>query len=385
MSFEIINENLEYIKDHPIQFLKWGAKYNNQDGRKVKDMNNKGFIEAFPFATDSDKRNKKLKNLKNTEFALEWFKQRKVKINNKVYAIPNEEVIGYSGILREDSLKTKVEKLIPFSFILHAKIRLKSPYFSHDDDEFYVIQNPILKEKVFKVPMNRGSGWKGAIAKAGKELVLEDLKKFNSYARIFGIGSSDYRNLIDALSKDKNIKNKLISFALFELGLKLNKEDIDQINKEPKTFLEKLSSNLTPKNTRNKDISYLQPHKGRTIFYPTYFDKLSLEVINPHSRKTRAGTNPIYYEIVPKCTKGILQIVYIPYDGILLSDEKLKEQVKEDIKYLTECINKTAGLGIGAKTELGWGQFEFEKKEYSINGEIGNLETDWERYEEKKQ
>jgi CRISPR-associated protein Cmr2 len=37
--------------------------------------------------------------------------------------------------------------------------------------------------------------------------------------------------------------------------------------------------------------------RGALAFYPTWFDRLGFEVINPHSRKTRAGTQPIYYEV----------------------------------------------------------------------------------------
>ena len=103
-------------------------------------------------------------------------------------------------------------------------------------------------------------------------------------------------------------------------------------------------------------------HRGRAIFYPAYFDRLSLEIINPHDRRKRAGINPIHYEVVPEGTDGILQIVYLPYDGILKSAEELKEEVEFDLKNLCKAVEKLANTGIGAKTKLGWERFSLEAK-----------------------
>lgn len=131
-----------------------------------------------------------------------------------------------------------------------------------------------------------------------------------------------------------------------------------------------------------KNASYLQVHKGRAIFYSTYFNRLSLEVINPHSRKTRAGTNPIHYEVVPKETDGTLQIVYIPFDAVLTEDEEIKKQVKVDIEFLTKCIEKIAEIGVGAKEKLGWGRFEITNRKYSLRGEIEGLNLEnWHKCE----
>ncbi len=362
MTYEIVKDKLKYQENNPIHFLKWATKYDELDGTKIRNMNN--FKDIFPFATPRDKNDNKFKNVKNTEFALEWFK-RKIK-ETKVYEIDlkgntesNLNIETLSGIIPNNELSKTVQKLIPYSFILQAKIKLTAPYFSRDDDNFYLIQNPCLKEKVYKVPMIRGSGWKGAIARAGKELINEDFKWFSSYVRVFGTGSDEYRKLIDRIVQDRDFEENLIKYLLFELGKKLTKDDIDQIDDNPEDYLKKLSMNKSD----FKDMPYLQVHKGRAIFYPTYFDRLSLEIINPHNRRTRAGTKPIHYEVVPKGTDGTLQIVYIPFDAVLSKDEDMKKQVKKDIEFLTQCIEKVADIGIGAKEKLGWGRFEFVKKE----------------------
>ena len=364
ISYEIIKGNLRYENDNPIHFLKWATKYNELDGIKIKNMNN--FEEVFSFAKPNDKNDNKFKNLKNTEFALAWFKNYKFKEKKdiKYFEISKKE---YETAKKLNRLP-EVQNLVPYSFILHAEIKLTAPYFSRDDDNFYLIQNPCLKEKVFKIPMIRGSGWKGAIARAGKDLINENFKWFSSYVRIFGTGSNEYRTLIDNIKlvdnikKDKDLKENLIKYLIkyliFDLGKKLTGTDIEQINKDPEKYLKNLNINKDA----FKNLPYLQVHKGRAIFYPTYFDRLSLEIINPHSRKTRAGTNPIHYEVVPKDSKGTLQIVYIPYDAVLTKDEDVKNQVEADIEFLTKCIEKASEIGIGAKEKLGWGRFEFVKE-----------------------
>ncbi|MGA1861437.1 RAMP superfamily CRISPR-associated protein [Deferribacter thermophilus] len=299
-----------------------------------------------------------------------------------------------SGIYKKEDdlnkLQSYVEKLPKYSFAIWFKFELEAPYFSKDDDEFYIIQNPILKETNFKVPMVRGSGWKGALASAFRELFKEDFEsnkdKIESFLRIFGAGSDSIKaleNYILGKSKDlEGIKNKLLEFMLFELGIKVNKDLINEVNNAKdknelfKILKDKISSKLTEK---QKEFPLeFQTHKGRAIFYPTYFDKLSLEIINPHDRRKRAGTNPIHYEVVPKETEGIFQLIYIPFDGVLKSDEDLKKEVSQDLNNLCEAIEKLSEQGIGAKTKLGWGRFSIETKKVCVNGEL-ELPEGWEK------
>jgi len=276
-------------------------------------------------------------------------------------------------------LKELINESIPYSFGIWIKFKLKQPYFSKDDEEFYLIQNPILKDKVFKVPMIRGSGWKGAIANAGREIIKEkDREEFwkyvFSYIRIFGTGNEEFRELMEILNKNNKdndnveLKKSLANYVLFNIGAQINLKDLER---NLGTLVEKYFNEF-----KNKFVSsdnnkkYYEAKKGRAIFYPTYFDRLSLEVINPHSRKTRAGINPIHYEVVPKGAEGILQIVYIPFDGILKKYEELKEEVERDLKFLCECIERIADLGVGAKTKLGWGTFEITQKKAYSNKDI---------------
>jgi len=299
-----------------------------------------------------------------------------VKNRNKKYFIGDiQKIKQISGIYDNPSnLQNYISKLPKHSFAIWFKFKLKAPYFSKDDDEFYIIQNPILKETNFKVPMIRGSGWKGALASAFRELINDKTNpdnkgtKVESFLRVFGAGSDSIKAIESYIfdkSKDlKKAKEKLLEFILFELGLEVDRDLINEVkNISSKDKLLDVIKNKLSKRLGNnhKDLPLeFQTHKGRVIFYPTYFDKLSLEIMNPHDRRKRAGTTPIHYEVVPAETEGIFQIVYIPYDRILTKDEELKEEVEQDLEMLCEAIEKLAEVGVGAKTKLGWGKFEIE-------------------------
>lgn len=369
-------------------------KVRGQKRKRVKLIEEKkeNLKEAFPFLflnfKSDDKIAEFLKKHRNTDttkdFPLAFLKEKilmKDEIleqNSKTFQIDNNtlsQIQQISGIITDqNNLKNLVFKLPQYSFAVWVKFKLRAPYFSKDDDEFYIIQNPILKEKVFKVPMVRGSSWKGALAGAFKKLLSEEIntddrrKIIESYLRIFGAGSENIKVIEEYLKeKSKNLKDfkdKILEFMLFELGIKVNKDSINKIknSSDEQVLLGELKNQISSKIQKSNLPIEFQTHKGRAIFYPTYFDKLSLEIINPHDRRKRAGTAPIHYEVVPKDTEGILQIVYIPFDGILKSDEELKSEVEQDLEILCKAIEKLADEGIGAKTKLGWGRFEARKE-----------------------
>jgi len=216
----------------------------------------------------------------------------------------------------------------------------------------------------------------------------EKSKIIESYLRIFGAGSESIKEIESYLKeKSKNLKdfkNNILEFMLFELGMKIKKEDIDEIKNEDDELklIQKLKSKISNKLEKSQSNlpTEFQTHKGRAIFYPTYFNQISLEIINHHDRRKRAGIVPIHYEVVPKNTEGILQIVYIPLDGVLKRDDELKEEVKQDLKWLCEAIKNLAKEGIGAKTKLGWGKFKIEEKCFCVKEhEIFQICEGWEK------
>jgi len=100
-------------------------------------------------------------------------------------------------------------------------------------------------------------------------------------------------------------------------------------------------------------------HSGRLMFYPTFFDQIDVEVINPHSRKTKAGTHPIYLECVPQEAKGIFTLLYVPFDLIGADEAEIRKQALEDLKLVAEGLKEMfLTYGFSAKRTSGYGVAE---------------------------
>jgi CRISPR/Cas system CSM-associated protein Csm3 (group 7 of RAMP superfamily) len=182
------------------------------------------------------------------------------------------------------------------SFLLSIKFVLQKPFISKDDEGFYIHDNPVSKEKVFKIPYIRASSWKGNLRWAfGKANELhEDDERI---LRVFG-----------------------------------NKKG------------EEASENL---------------RKGRLYIYPTFFDQISLDIINPHDRTTKTGKNPITLEVVPKGRRGDLHLLYVPFDKIGEDEREIKKEIETDLLFLCRAIRALlTEYGMSAKRTSGYGVAE---------------------------
>lgn len=309
------------------------------------------------------------KYLKNSYSKLKVFNKIKQSNNDMLKtAIDNDigktkEIDNISGVYtNQQELDQYIGSLFPGSFGIHKTIKLMSPYFSKDDDPIYAVDNPVLKEKVWKYPMIRGSAWKGALLNGAikelKDILTEPNPSFESFfktyqqiCRIFGTGSDEFRTLerwihrnAKGMTDDSQI-DVLLKYALFELGINL------KIRADgSRTFAEQLLEHIL--NEKKKFTT----HRGRAIFYPTYFEKITLEVINPHDFKRRAGTHPIYFEVVPQNATGTFQMIYIPSDGVLLPIDQLQKEAEEDQRLIEKLLVKVGVDGIGGKSKY-WGKF----------------------------
>ena len=207
----------------------------------------------------------------------------------------------------------KLDIFPPYSFFLTFAFTLAKPFISRDDEVFYICKNPVKKDKIFKVPMISGSSWKGNMRwSVGKQLEIDNdigrkLKKRMQLLRLFG---------------NENESEKIYKAVLNET----NKEGL---------------------------------RKGRLNFYSTFFDSIRLEVINPHNRKTKAGTLPIYIESVPEGTKGIFSLLYVPFDLMGRPETEIRAQAANDLRMVAQGLNDMFTLyGFGAKTSSGYGVAE---------------------------
>lgn len=191
-----------------------------------------------------------------------------------------------------------------YSFVIQFTFTLAKPFLSRDDNEFYIIDNPIVRDKLFTLPMIRPSSWKG-----------------NLRTTLWYLG---YRYLPAEGFANEQVKRMF--------GQTPSEED--ECNSQG----------------------------GRLIFFPAFFKQTSLEIINPHDRKTRTGKNPILYECVPKGAKATFSLLYLPYDLLGredISQDKIHAEAKEDLKLIAEAIAQMMlTYGFSAKRTSGYGMAE---------------------------
>ena len=186
-------------------------------------------------------------------------------------------------------------------FGIEVEFELLSSWYSKDDRPFHVLDNPVRKDRVFGVPFMSAASWKGLLRWACRM----------------------QEGLFDHL-KDHDMK-------------------LDEW-KDPAWIVHLFG------NERGAGEEF---SRGALIFYPRWFSKVGFEVINPHKRKTRAGTQPIYYEVVPLGTTGKLRLLYAPLPGAIEKDKVNQVDVIANLIDGITALLET--YGISAKRTAGWG------------------------------
>jgi len=266
----------------------------------------------------------------------------------KVYPIDDSENLENCEIFKEiKEPKINVGVLPGHSILIKVIFSLKKPYISRDDDDFYIVDNPVCKDKVFKVPLVRPSSWKGALRYAAMEIILRKPSEGKINARLA---------LVRLFGNEKDKTEKFLD---------------DQLGDESKSKYKQ----------KVKEIYGEEPNlRGRLVFYPTFFDKIGLDVIAPHDRKTKTpARGPIYFETVPEGAEGrggTFSVLYFPFDLIGESEERVKKELKEDLEILKEAIPAMfTKYGFGAKTTAGYGVI-LSKVKFQILPEMKEMTKD---------
>lgn len=179
---------------------------------------------------------------------------------------------------------------------LDIAFTLQSPWYSRDDRIFHVLDNPLRKDRVFGVPFMAAASWKGMLRWSCRM----------------------HAGLVSHLEKGKSFEQW----------------------RDPDWIIHLFG------NPKGEQDDFLQ---GALVFYPTWFDKIGFEVINPHDRERRAGTQPIVYEVVPAETQARLRLLYAPSPGVKNPIEPWMSSLIESIESLL------TRYGISAKRTAGWG------------------------------
>jgi len=223
------------------------------------------------------------------------------------------------------------------SWILEFPITLTKPFISKDDVPFYIIENPVRKDKVFGIPFISAMTWKGNLRWVMMKVFLEPA----------------------ADNPDKFAQIRFQHTLLFgtEKGWAETKSWIKYLDNLCPNAKEQYR-NMLKERFNGKDIKdvHLQ---GMLYFYPTFWDKIDMLIINPHDRKTKAGRKPIHFEVVPMGAKGNFRLVYVPFYWFGLPEDKLREKVIIDLKdVITGVKEMMLTYGFSSKKSSGFGVVE---------------------------
>ncbi len=279
-----------------------------------------------------------------------WFKAHNSELCSSIFDAWQESLTTCAILptFRFTPKPSDTTNLPPLSFELCLPFRLKKPYFSKDDCDFHLLDNPLRKDKVFQLPMVASTGWKGALRAAMvQELVAwwrgvdengRDAKGFAQrrfqLARLFG----------DEKGEEPGEPKGLARY-LDEVG---GEEAAEKFRREVRNHF-------------SLEADDPMPHfQGSLYFFPTFFDNIGLEVINPHDRRTGVGSRgPILMECVPPGSKGEFTLLYVPFSPTKQSEEERRRQVAEDLKAVAQGIRSMLTVyGFGAKTSSGFGTVE---------------------------
>lgn len=245
-----------------------------------------------------------------------------------------------------------LDRLPSLSFMLRVPFKLRKPYLSKDDRAFHLLDNPVRKDKVFQTPMVASTSWKGALHSA----MLQKLVEWWS--------GLDEPQRSDRIHRKRFVAWRIGIARLFgtEKGVEIDSQDFESYLDNPS------DSHLAYWYRRyvRRHLSKTGFFSGCLYFYPTFFDKIGVEVINPHDRKKGTGKNPILIESVPIGATGDFILLYVPFGTVQAS------QVAEDLKLVAEGVQAMLTVyGFGAKTSSGFGVAE-------LNGKIEfGIRADW--------
>lgn len=197
---------------------------------------------------------------------------------------------------------------------ISVTFQLQTPWFSKDDVPFHVLDNPVHRDRVFGAPFMPASSWKGLLR--------------------WAVRMKSEPGLLTHLEQNENNLS----------DWKDSKEVVHLFGNQRHFHNERDSGN------ERAEAEHFQ--RGALAFRPTWFDKVGFEVINPHDRATKAGTQPILCEVVPPRATGTLNVLYAPVPG--LSEPGVDRQ--KAILLLFDAVESLiTEYGFSAKRTSGWG------------------------------
>jgi CRISPR-associated protein Cmr2 len=226
------------------------------------------------------------------------------------------------------------------SWALQIPFRLRKPYLSKDDTTFHLLDNPVRKEQIFQTPMVAATGWKGALRAA----MVQQLVAW-------------WSSLSDDEQRQRAARKAFVKRRVQLARLFGNEKGVQTDATSVEAFLDTSGGEQQARLYRRVIRRYCSSSgffTGRLHFFATFFDKIGLEVINPHNRQSGVGERgPILLECVPQGATGTLLLLYAP------AGTPDRHEVAQDLAVTAQGLHAMlTTYGFGAKTSSGFGVVE---------------------------
>nr|WP_290665317.1 RAMP superfamily CRISPR-associated protein [Ardenticatena sp.] len=299
---------------------------------------------------------------------------RRMRWMASILGFVNQEITGAPTL-------PDLSRFPPGTWAVQVTFTLRKPYISRDDVDFYILDNPVKKEWVFKVPYVAPSQWKGALRSAMVRELVGQLQAGTLDESAF---TEQRLQIYRLFGNEKDGTAAFLNRALARHRMGPLPEDADDATQRRwqqrfeeaiRTVAGEFEQALREKTYR---IGEIEGFQGCLYFYPTFFDRIGLEVINPHPRDTGAGKQPIYFECVPTGAEGTFTLLYVPLGGPETSPDEARRQAAEDLQAVVAGVEAMmTRYGFGAKTSSGYGVVaeEFVKDEQGRSQAIIRVEN----------
>ncbi|MBI4337019.1 MAG: hypothetical protein HY683_04230 [Chloroflexi bacterium] len=237
-----------------------------------------------------------------------------------------------------------LDRLTRYSFFFQFQFTLESPYISRDDDAFHIMDNPVRKDKVFQVPTVSAASWKGNLRWTAMKTDLEPVRDNpEQFAR---------RRLRHTLlfGTEKGFETSRDWERFLDHRCATEADHAERCRDEACRKVHDSYRSLLRQEFRRSGGQALPHLAGSLHFYPTFFDKIGLEVINPHDRRTRAGRQPIFFECAPVTAKGTFSLLYVPLGQVT------RVEALQDLATVEKAVSEMMlTYGFSAKKSSGFG------------------------------
>ncbi|MEA2005690.1 MAG: CRISPR-associated protein, partial [Acidobacteriota bacterium] len=158
------------------------------------------------------------------------------------------------------NLSPDISALQEGSWLIEFPTTLKKPFISKDDVALYIIENPVRKDKVFGVPFTSAMAWKGNLRWTMMKVFLEPISNEpDKFAEI------RYQHTL-LFGSEKGMEEVAKGWTKYLDSICPDAKD--KYREKLEELKEKFKLNEIPKLT------------GMLYFYPTFWDRIDMEVIN---------------------------------------------------------------------------------------------------------